>query len=104
LNETNALLILAETSHHDVIGYLLAFCHTTFLANGPIAWIEEIMIAEHVRRGGVGRELMSQPSIGRSLAEPPYLALATRRAGGFYRALGYQDSAIFFRKVLPSPS
>lgn len=104
MNETNALLILAETSHHDVIGYLLAFCHTTFLANGPIAWIEEIMIAEHVRRGGVGRELMSHAEHWAISRRAAYLALATRRAGGFYRALGYQDSAIFFRKVLPSPS
>jgi hypothetical protein len=29
-----------------------------------------------------------------------YLALASRRAGPFYLALGYEDSAVFFRKTL----
>lgn len=28
------------------------------------------------------------------------VALATRRAAPFYRALGYQESAAYFRKVL----
>jgi hypothetical protein len=28
------------------------------------------------------------------------VALATRRAAAFYRALGYQESASYFRKVL----
>jgi hypothetical protein len=28
------------------------------------------------------------------------IALATRRAAPFYRALGYQESAAYFRKVL----
>ena len=28
------------------------------------------------------------------------VALATRRAAAFYRALGYQESAVYFRKVL----
>ena len=29
-----------------------------------------------------------------------HLALATRRAAPFYRALGYQESATYFRKLL----
>lgn len=29
-----------------------------------------------------------------------YLALATRRAADFYRAIGYSESATFFRKDL----
>ncbi len=31
------------------------------------------------------------------------VALATRRAAAFYRALGYQESAAYFRKVTGSP-
>ena len=31
------------------------------------------------------------------------VALATRRAAPFYRALGYEESAIYFRKVLIDP-
>jgi hypothetical protein len=28
------------------------------------------------------------------------VALATRRAAGFYRAVGYEESATYFRKLL----
>jgi hypothetical protein len=28
------------------------------------------------------------------------VALATRRAAPFYRALGYEESAVYFRKVM----
>ena len=28
------------------------------------------------------------------------VALATRRAAPFYRALGYEESAVYFRKIL----
>jgi hypothetical protein len=31
------------------------------------------------------------------------VALATRRAAPFYRALGYEESAAYFRKVLIRP-
>jgi GNAT superfamily N-acetyltransferase len=30
------------------------------------------------------------------------VALATRRAAPFYLALGYQESAVYLRKVLPA--
>lgn len=29
-----------------------------------------------------------------------YVSLASRRAGDFYRALGYEDAAAFFKKPL----
>jgi hypothetical protein len=29
-----------------------------------------------------------------------YVALATRRAGAFYDAVGYQESATYFKKIL----
>jgi GNAT superfamily N-acetyltransferase len=58
LTRRDTLLLIAERSQDDVIGYLLAFGHATFLANGPVAWVEEIMVAEQARRTGVGRKLM----------------------------------------------
>jgi len=30
------------------------------------------------------------------------VSLASRRAGGFYQALGYDDSATFYRREVPS--
>jgi histone acetyltransferase (RNA polymerase elongator complex component) len=48
----------------------------------------------------VGRKLMDAAERWSSSAGAAYLALATRRGASFYRALGYQDSATYFRKML----
>ena len=85
-------------------GYLLGFRHLTFYANGPVAWVEEIIVRGHDRERGIGRALMSafeQWAAGQGCA---LVALATRRAAPFYRALGYEESAAYFRKVLANPS
>ncbi|GGN23470.1 hypothetical protein GCM10011609_76320 [Lentzea pudingi] len=76
------------------MGYLLANNHLTFLANGPVAWVEELMVESH-RRSGAGRELMGYAENWASESGAAYLALASRRAGPFYLALGYEDSAVF---------
>jgi GNAT superfamily N-acetyltransferase len=104
LTRPDTLFIVAHTPRDGLLGYLLAFSHTTFLANGPVAWVEEIMVAEQVRRTGVGRNLMEAAERWSSSAGAAYLALATRRAARFYRALGYEESAIFFRKTNQEPA
>lgn len=105
LNRPEALLLVAGTGGGTaggaVIGYLLATSHPAFHANGPVAWVEEVMVAEHARGGtGVGRRLMAAAEDWARAQGAPYLALATRRAAPFYQALGYSDSAVYFRKTL----
>jgi GNAT superfamily N-acetyltransferase len=97
----HALVLVAETSRIGVVGYLLAHSHKTFLANGPVAWVEEVMVDPQVRRTGVGRALMTRAERWSRTVGAAYVALASRRAGEFYRALGYEDSAVFYRKMLP---
>ena len=100
VDEPRALVLVAEFSG-AVCGYLLAHTHATFLANRPITWVEELMVAEEQRRFGVGRALMGAAeewAIGEGSA---YISLASRRAGGFYEQLGYDGSATFFKKNLP---
>ena len=82
------------------MGYLLAACHLTFLADGPVAWVEEVMVQEGHRRSGAGRALMVHAEDWAARSGAAYVALASRRAGPFYRALGYEDSAVYFRKLL----
>src|SRR4051812_15033935 len=83
-----------------VVGYVLGFAHPTFFANGPVAWVGEIMVREDCRRRGLGRQLMAAFEKWAGSRGSKLSALATRRAAAFYQSLGYEDSAAYFRKVL----
>lgn len=99
LQSSEALVLLAEEKQR-VVGYLLGFDHDTFYANGRVAWVEEIMVAEEVRRHGIGRQLMAHFEAWAKARQARLVGLATRRAAGFYRQLGYEESAVFFRRLL----
>jgi GNAT superfamily N-acetyltransferase len=89
--------LLVAADGRERLGYLLGFRHLTFYANGPVAWVEEVVVRRQDRGRGVGRALMSAWAAGQDCI---LIALATRRAAPFYRALGYEESAVYFRKVL----
>ena len=92
--------VLVAAQDGDCIGYLLGFCHLTFFANGPVGWVEEVMVRGEHRGRGIGRDLMSAFERWAAARECAMVALATRRAAPFYLALGYQGSATYLRKVL----
>jgi GNAT superfamily N-acetyltransferase len=100
LAATHTLVLVAETVDGDIIGYLLGNSHRTFFANGPVAWIEELMVEPGHRRSGVGRRLMEHAEDWARSHDAAYIALASRRAGHFYLALGYEDSAVFYKHTL----
>jgi GNAT superfamily N-acetyltransferase len=99
LSDDNMIALVAVGDGRTA-GYLLANHHHTFFANAPVAWVEEVMVAESDRGVGVGRVLMERAEAWAKEAGAAYVALATRRAGEFYGALGYEESAAFFRKRL----
>lgn len=100
LTDPDALVLVAESADGEITGYLLAFRHPAFHANGAVAWVEEVMVSDGSRRTGVGRRLIAAAEQWARSGGASYLALATRRAAPFYRALGYEDSAVYFRKTL----
>lgn len=103
LNEilsTPEALLLVACDDNLVIGYLLAFDHYTFFANGRVAWVEEIMVEAEYRRAKVGQSLMTHSETWAQSRGARLIALATRRASTFYKALKYEDSATYFRKLL----
>ncbi|GAA1306508.1 MULTISPECIES: GNAT family N-acetyltransferase [Brachybacterium] len=101
LSETaDTLVAVAEVTGHQIVGYVLANSRLTFVANGPVAWVEEVMVAKSHRRFGVGRELMEHAENWAAERGASYLALASRRAGPFYLRLGYEDAAVFYKKPL----
>jgi GNAT superfamily N-acetyltransferase len=51
--------LLVADGGAELGGYLLGFRHLTFFANGPVGWVEEILVAESSRGTGTGRALMT---------------------------------------------
>ncbi len=98
-----SLLVVAERAS-VVVGYALAQLHHTVHANGVVVWVEEVMVDESSRAGGVGRALMTEIEAWGVRNGAAYVALATRRAEDFYRALGYEPSATYLKRVLPTRS
>jgi GNAT superfamily N-acetyltransferase len=92
------LLLAADGS--ESAGYLLGFRHLTFYANGPVAWVEEVVVRDRDRGQGIGRALMDAFEEWAAAEGCALVALATRRAAPFYLTLGYEESATYFRKVL----
>jgi GNAT superfamily N-acetyltransferase len=99
LSDENAWLNVAEYQG-EVIGYCLGFDHYAFYANGRVSWVEEIMVKAEIRRHRVGQRLMEDFEKWAQARGSKLVGLATRRAASFYMALGYEESAIFFRKLL----
>lgn len=99
IDRDDTLLVVA-VDEDAVVGYLLASVHDTLLANGSVGWVEEVTVAEGHRRAGIGALLMGAAETWARETGAAHLALASRRAGQFYLALGYEDSAAFYRKLL----
>lgn len=84
----------------EIVGYCLGFDHYTFYANGRVSWVERITVIESVRRKSIGSALMNNFEEWGKTRGSKLVALATRRAKSFYEAIGYEESATFFRKLL----
>ncbi len=92
-------LAVAQSSG-SLVGYVLGTTHPAFYANGSVAWVEEIMVEESLRRQGVGRLLMERFEGWARTRNCRLVALATRRAADFYKGIGYAESATYFKKAL----
>jgi GNAT superfamily N-acetyltransferase len=103
LQRGDTLVLVAVSNAGAVVGYLLGSFHGTFFANGPVAWIEELVVGEPVRRSGVGSKLMASAEEWARRLPAAYVALASRRAGDFYLKIGYEESATYFRKTFDPP-
>lgn len=93
-------LLLVAVHGGTVVGYLAASTHPTLYANGPVAWIEELMVDEDRRRDGVGAALVTAAEAWSRRRGARMMSLATRRAAAFWTAVGYEDSATYLRKRL----
>jgi GNAT superfamily N-acetyltransferase len=94
-----ACLLLAVDGT-EALGYLLGFQYLTLFANGPVARVEEIVVRGSHQGQGTGRALMREFELWAQAQGCTIVTLSTRRAAPFYRAIGYEESATYFRKVL----
>lgn len=92
--------VLVAIDEGEVAGYVHVLTHEAFHADGAIGWVEELMVREDRRGSGSGRALMrAAERWARGQSGIAYLAVATRRAEGFYRSIGYEESASYFKKA-----
>jgi GNAT superfamily N-acetyltransferase len=87
-----------------VVGYALGFRLLTLYANGPLLELQELMVNPQHRGTGLGRalvEAMVQRARETGCAE---VTVPTRRAAGFYTALGFAETAVYLKhKLGPIP-
>jgi len=101
LKDDESARILVSTDDDGVVnGYLLGFVHDAFFANGAVAWIEEMFVSDTARLNGIGLALERDFEVWARARDVNLIALATRRAASFYRAIGYEESAVYFRRLL----
>lgn len=98
--ETPTAVLLVAEHEGEIIGYLLGYRHPTFWAGADVWWVEELLVHMAHRRSGVGRTLMTSFEENAKLAGARLVCLVTRRASGFYTAIGYEQFALHFRKML----
>jgi GNAT superfamily N-acetyltransferase len=104
LVDSDCLIVVASVGD-ALVGYVLAFVHGTFFANGPVCWIEELMVRDDVRRAGIGRSLVADAEAWASSRGAGLVAMATRRAEEFWSEVGYESSATYRRKpIIPAAS
>lgn len=99
LSDESACVLVAEFEN-TIVGYCLAFDHSTFYANGRVTWVEEIMVQDTMCGQGIGNALMQSVETWALTRESKLVSLATRRAASFYKAIGYAESGVYYRKLL----
>lgn len=101
IGDADSCIVLAE-SDGCVVGYVSAYVHATLYADKPVAWIDEIFVSEDARNLGIGRGLMAEIDRWARGRGCRLVALASREAGEFYKALGYSEDVSRYYKRDPS--
>ncbi|MCH7481336.1 MAG: GNAT family N-acetyltransferase [Chloroflexi bacterium] len=92
-------LLVAE-DNRGVVGYILAADMATLFANGPVTELLELYVKPSSRGEGIGKSLVGTAVRGASQRGAVEVTVPTRRARGFYLAMGFESTAEYF-KVRP---
>jgi N-acetylglutamate synthase-like GNAT family acetyltransferase len=101
IDPAKSILLVVERES-VVRGYLLAYALPTLFANGSILEIVELVIDESSRGKGLGKRLVDV-AIDRAWERGcTEVVVSTRRAGAFYRGLGFAESATYYKLKAPN--
>ena len=84
----------------EIVAYLLGWSRVAFYSNGAVAWIQEIVVHPECRRSGIGKSIMTHFERWSADRSARVISLATRGASDFYLALGYTESATYYKKTI----
>ena len=94
------MCILVAEEAGTVIGYVLGSYLPCFYASSNVSWTAELFVESDRRKEGVGRMLMEGIENWAKRNDCTLNTLATRRAGSFYTALTYDETAGYYKKRL----
>ena len=99
-DRTYPLLIASPSAHLLVaeddagaVGYVYAIDIPTLFANGMITEILELYVVESHRRMGIGTDLVNAVVARARQRGSAEATVPTRRASGFYQAIGFEQTA-----------
>ena len=97
LPDPSSSLFVAEHEGR-LVGYVSGYCHPTFYASGPTAWVDELLVSEPLRGTGIGRQLMDAFELWAQARRCVMVSLATRSAAAFYEHRGYSSQAGYYKR------
>ena len=92
-------LLVSEVSG-QVVGYVLATDSLTLFANGVVTELLELYVDDQDRGKGIGRNLVNEVVARARARGAVEVTVPTRRAGSFYRNLGFELAGEFFKLSL----
>ncbi|MDR3688159.1 MAG: GNAT family N-acetyltransferase [Fimbriimonas sp.] len=102
LVDVNKSLFLVVEEESTVVGYLLGYVLPTLFANGPVLEIVELVVDEACRGKGLGKQLVDSALTEAWTKGCVEVVVPTRRAGAFYRGLGFAESATHYKMKRPA--
>ncbi|MFJ9867530.1 GNAT family N-acetyltransferase [Streptomyces sp. NPDC101165] len=88
---------LVAEQDSSVVGYLLALRMPTLFAGGTILELLELTVDAPARGRGTGSTLIRAAQARAQKAKDVEVTVPTRRAAGFYRGLGFHETAVHLK-------
>ncbi|MQY32352.1 hypothetical protein SRB17_03000 [Streptomyces sp. RB17] len=95
----SAEFLVAEDGSGVVVGYVLGLRMPTLFAGGTVLEVLELTVDATVRGRGTGSALIRAVQARAEDARDVEVTVPTRRAAGFYRGLGFQETASYLKWV-----